>query len=114
MPVNHDLHVVHEPNPLYELSARSGVLQTLEEAARATTDEFVDRVCGEREPAPTVSRRVVIGKAATRIVEVVEGGGYAHVVMGARGQTSLGERLLGSKAERVCQWAKVPVTIVKA
>lgn len=108
------LHVVHEPNPAYEVVARGDLLQTLEEAAHTAIDAFAERVCAAAGPDVAVTRTVVVGTPASRIVEFVEAGGFQHVVMGAHGRNGLGESLLGSKAERVCRLSRVPVTIVKA
>lgn len=90
------------------------MLETFEEAGRVATDAFVGEVCAEAQTPQAVERTVVIDAPASRIVEFARANGFVHVVMGARGHGSLGERLLGSKAERVCQLSEVPVTIVKA
>ncbi len=55
-----------------------------------------------------------MGLPATRILEVAHALGAQLIVMGSRGRTGLSHLLLGSKAQRVVQLSRIPVTIVKS
>jgi len=54
-----------------------------------------------------------IGRPARTIVDVVEEGGFDHVVMGSHGREGVSRILLGSVAETVVRRSPVPVTVVR-
>ena len=79
--------------------------------------EFLDKWRAKRSDLPALQAargQMVKGIPATRILEQAKSLNASLIVMGSRGHTGLPHLLLGSKAERVVQLAKIPVTIVKA
>ena len=113
------LHVVHDPGHgpgLYRQVDAHGHVRSLREAARERLDEFMEelRQIPDFAALEDVEEGLVVGIPATRILEVADRIGAGLIVMGSRGRTGLDRLLLGSKAQRVVQLAKVPVTIVKA
>ena len=63
--------------------------------------------------APRVETRLLVGPAATEIVELARQGGFDLIVMGTRGRTGLSRLLVGSVAERVVRTAPCPVLTVR-
>lgn len=57
---------------------------------------------------------VSIGVPAETIVQYVRQHGIDQILMGASGETSLSEMLLGSVADKVVRLAPVPVLLIKA
>ncbi|MHC4940935.1 MAG: universal stress protein [Planctomycetota bacterium] len=110
------LHVVHDPES-YARANESDHLRSMEEIAQQLLAEFLERVRSEHSTLPALDHAqtiLVAGLPATRILEVAELEGAKQIVMGSQGRTGLAQLLLGSKANRVVQLAKIPVTIVKA
>ncbi len=112
------LHVVHDlaAAPGYYHS-KKGRLRRLEDAA---ADMMKDCLASfeEKHPELELSKlartRLVVGLPVNRILEVAETSEATQIVIGSQGRTGLPHLLLGSKAERVAQLARVPVTIVKS
>ena len=61
-----------------------------------------------------LEQRLVVGIPSTRILGVAEESDAQLIVMGSQGRTGLESFLMGSKAQRVAQLSRPPVTIVKA
>jgi len=115
------LHVVHVPaeNPDYYHQETEKIVRPLGDIAEDRMKEFLEQVLGENPHRAAnekagLESRLVKGIPATRIIEVAKNIGAGQIVMGSRGQTGLKHLLLGSKAERVVQMARIPVTIIKA
>ena len=111
------LHVVHDlaAAPGYYHS-KKGSLRRLEDAA---ADMMKDCLASfeKKHPKLEISKlaetRLVVGLPVNRILEIAEKSGASQIVIGSQGRTGLPHLLLGSKAERVAQLARVPVTIIK-
>ena len=112
------LHVVHDlaAAPGYYQS-KKGRLRRLEETAADMMKDCLksfDKKYPQLEISSLAEMRLVIGLPVNRILEVAERSRASQIVIGSQGRTGLPHLLLGSKAERIAQLARVPVTIVKA
>ncbi len=112
------LHVVHDlaAAPGYYRS-KKGRLRRLEESASDMMKDCMkhfDKKHPELEIGKLATTELVIGLPVNRILEMAEKSRARQIVIGSQGRTGLPHLLLGSKAERVAQLARVPVTIVKA
>ena len=112
------LHVVHDlaAAPGYYQS-KKGRLRRLEETAADMMKDCLGSF-EQKFPKLGISKmaktRLVTGLPVNRILEVAEESRARQIVIGSQGRTGLPHLLLGSKAERVAQLARVPVTIIKA
>jgi nucleotide-binding universal stress UspA family protein len=114
------VHVVHDPGSApgyyHQVKKAKKHLQRIEERAEEMMIEFLDGVREEHpelEALATLESELVIGLPVNRILEVAEKRDACQIVLGSRGRTGLPSLLLGSKALKVAQLARVPVTIVK-
>ncbi len=112
------LHVVHDlaAAPGYYHS-KKGRLRRLEEGASEMMKDCLrhfEKKYPELEISKLATTELVVGLPVNRILEVAEKSRASQIVIGSQGRTGLPHLLLGSKAERVAQLARVPVTIVKA
>ncbi len=112
------LHVVHDlaAAPGYYHS-KKGRLRRLEESASDMMKDCLksfDKQHPELELGKLATTELVVGLPVNRILEVAEKSEARQIVIGSQGRTGLPHLLLGSKAERVVQLARIPVTIVKA
>lgn len=115
------VHVVHDPGsaPGYYHPVKKAKkhLRRIEERAEMMMAEYLDGVRGRHpdlERLESLTAVLVVGLPVTRILEVATKHGASQIVVGSRGRTGLPSFLLGSKALKVAELAKVPVTIVKA
>ena len=113
------LHVIHDPDeaPGYYRRSESDALQPMEDVAREMLEEFLENVREKHSEVAAMGAlktQLVRGIPASRILESAEAADAALIVMGSRGLTGLPHLLLGSKAERVVQMSRIPVTIVKS
>ena len=60
-----------------------------------------------------ISKKLVQGRAADKIVEVAKEGGFNLIVIGSRGLGGIKGFFLGSISDRVADEAPCPVLIVK-
>ena len=65
------------------------------------------------KPKTKVSKKLLKGRAANKIVEAANEGGFDLIVIGSRGLGGIKEFFLGSVSDRVADEAKCPVLIVK-
>lgn len=113
------LHIVHDPGEMpgyYNRALKKKQLQRIEDAAADMLDVFVSKVAKdvpESESLQQAGRMLVKGLPRNRILEVADRRNAAMIVMGSKGETGLKHLFLGSVAERVVQFASVPVTVVK-
>ena len=67
----------------------------------------------ENHPNLKITKKLVEGLAATKIVETAEKGEFDMIVVGARGLGFLEELVLGSTSKLVVDKAETPVLVVK-
>jgi nucleotide-binding universal stress UspA family protein len=65
------------------------------------------------DPMIQVEHRLIVGTAATEILQVAEVSKCDLIVLGTHGRTGLGRLLMGSVAEQVVRRASCPVLTVK-
>lgn len=100
------LHVVHITD--YEGESTEAILDRAEEILdEASILDDPEIVTDLRMSDPRYANRV--GKD---ILEIVEDGGYDHVVMGHHGTGAIGRVIIGSAAETVVRAAETPVTVI--
>jgi nucleotide-binding universal stress UspA family protein len=114
------LHVVNDPGHAPGYYLKSGPktnLRRIEDAAAEMMSDFLKQTasgCPELGAPEDLRTMLVVGLPASRILEVADQLKARMIVMGSHGRTGLAHLMLGSKAERVVQLAKVPVTIFKS
>ena len=67
----------------------------------------------EKHPDLQVSKKLVEGLAATKIVEEAENGSFDLITVGARGVGFIEELVLGSTSKLVVDKSTIPVLVVK-
>ncbi|HDQ05167.1 MAG TPA: universal stress protein [Candidatus Bathyarchaeota archaeon] len=67
----------------------------------------------ESKPDIKISKKLVTGRPADKIVEIADKGNFDLIVMGSRGTGGIKEFFLGSVSDRVADEAPCPVVIVK-
>jgi nucleotide-binding universal stress UspA family protein len=67
----------------------------------------------EKHPNLKITKKLVEGLAATKIVETAEKGEFDMIVVGARGLGFIEELVLGSTSKLVVDKAHMPVLVVK-
>lgn len=114
------LHVVHDPGEMpgyYGRALKKKQLQRIEDGAAEMLDEFLTRVVKdhpELKKLKKVEPLLVKGLPTTRILEVAELRSARMIVIGSKGLTGIKHLVMGSVAERVVHFARIPVTVVKA
>ena len=112
------LHVI---NPVSVLAYSDGDgyfnVDEYQKIERRKTKQAKELLEGYREKATEhgveIDTIIKTGKPAKRILETAENGDFDHIVMGSRGQSSVGQVLFGSVARTVTKRATVPVTVVR-
>ncbi|MGZ9220034.1 MAG: universal stress protein, partial [Candidatus Binatia bacterium] len=61
-----------------------------------------------------VTATVIEGDAANEIVELAAGSPQSFIAMSTHGRSGVGRWVLGSVAERVVQYSRAPVLLVRA
>ena len=67
----------------------------------------------ETKPNINISKQLVNGRPADKIVEIANEGKFDLIVMGSRGTGGIKEFFLGSVSDRVTDEARCPVLLVK-
>ena len=67
----------------------------------------------ESKPNINISKKLVNGRPADKIVEIANEGNFDLIVMGSRGVGGIKKFFLGSVSDRVADEARCPVLIVK-
>lgn len=65
------------------------------------------------KPELNISKKIVEGRPANKIIEAAKEGNFDIIVMGSRGLGDIKEFFLGSVSDRVADKAECPVLIVK-
>jgi len=71
------------------------------------------RKAKESKPNINISKQLVNGRPADKIVKIVNDGNFDLIVMGSRGSGGIKEFFLGSVSDRVADEARCPVLLVK-
>jgi nucleotide-binding universal stress UspA family protein len=71
------------------------------------------RKAKERKPNINISKQLVNGRPADKIVKIANDGNFDLIVMGSRGAGGIKEFFLGSVSDRVADEARCPVLLVK-
>ena len=115
------LHVVHDPGDMpgyYSRALRKKKqLRRIEDGAAEMLEDFLRRVVKdhpERGKLTKLDSLLVKGLPTTRILEVAEKRGASMIVIGSKGLAGIRHLVMGSVAERVVHFARIPVTVVKA
>lgn len=85
---------------------KKGALKTSGELMNSAKDVFSDF----NGPINTVSK---VGNSADEIIDYAEIGGYDLIIMGSRSTGVFSRGQLGSVADKVVRYARVPVYIIK-
>lgn len=102
------LHVLEPINILIGGEARENLKKDMQAAGQKVLDPFVAEL---NKLGVKVSPRMEQGAIGDQILNVLKNENCDMVVMGARGQSSIEELLLGSVSQRVLQFSKVPVLL---
>lgn len=71
------------------------------------------RKAKESKPNINISKQLVNGRPADKIVKIANDGNFDLIVMGSRGAGGIKEFFLGSVSDRVADEARCPVLLVK-
>jgi nucleotide-binding universal stress UspA family protein len=71
------------------------------------------RKAKERKPNINISKQLVNGRPADKIVKIANDGNFDLIVIGSRGAGGIKEFFLGSVSDRVADEARCPVLLVK-
>jgi len=93
----------------------AGTTKYLEELEAFHSHVLVDALVKAKKfkPKLKVSTKLLKGRAADKIVDEANEGGFGLIVVGSRGLGGIKEFFLGSVSDRVADEAKCPVLIVK-
>ena len=110
-----EIHVLHVEPPLrYEearlYAMREDIARIYQEARQRLLQDAVDEL--EKEKVPHAAH-LAEGEVANAIAQFAESQQMDEIIMGTRGMTTFGLVLLGSVANRVVHFVKIPVTLVK-
>lgn len=112
------LHVIN-PSSVLAYSDDEGYfnIDTYQKIERRKNKQAKDLLEGYRKKAAEhgveIDTIIKTGKPVKRILETAENGDFDHIVMGSRGQSSVGQVLFGSVARTVTKRATIPVTVVR-
>ncbi len=111
-----ELAVVHVLNPAAGagnidgmIADTAGVVSEQREFAEELFDEARETVGGKR----IVDTELLVGRAATEIVDYATENAVDEIVMGSHGRDGAARLLLGSVSETVVRRSPVPVTVVR-
>ena len=87
-------------------------VQAIESAHKKMLEDTYNRAKAEK-PDVEISKRLVDGRPADRIVEIADKENFDLIVIGSRGVGGVKKFFLGSVSDRVADEAHCPVLIVK-
>ena len=114
------LHVVHDPGEMpgyYARALKKKQLHRIEDGAAEMLEEFLARIVKDHPELKKLKKldsMLVKGLPTARILEVAEKKNASMIVIGSKGLTGIKHLVMGSVAERIVHFAKIPVTVVKA
>ena len=92
----------------------SGVQKVLD-TIKERLQNFCEEVSRDLPECPFITDEIMvkIGNPADEIMDLIEGGDYDLVVMGAHGQGIIGSALMGSISRGVVRHSKKPVLVIR-
>jgi nucleotide-binding universal stress UspA family protein len=112
------VHVWDRPSYVSEdviLRGPGDTRRSLGELIRANAEEQMEEFLAStpgREGSPRPSHRLLSGEPASTLIAELEKGEHDLVVIGTHGRTGVKHFLLGSIAEKIVRYSRVPVVVV--
>lgn len=98
--------------PMMPPTSTAMYVQAIESAHKKMLEDTYNRAKAEK-PNMEISKRLVDGRPADRIVEIADKENFDLIVIGSRGVGGVKKFFLGSVSDRVADEAHCPVLIVK-
>ena len=98
--------------PMMPPTSTAMYVQAIESAHKKMLEDTYNRAKAEK-PDVKISKRLVNGRPADRIVEIADKENFDLIVIGSRGVGGVKKFFLGSVSDRVADEAHCPVLIVK-
>jgi nucleotide-binding universal stress UspA family protein len=98
--------------PMMPPTSTAMYVQAIESAHKKMLEETYKKVKTEK-PDLEISKKLIDGRPADRIVEIADKENFDLIVMGSRGVGGVKKFFLGSVSDRVADEAHCPVLIVK-
>jgi len=98
--------------PMMPPTSTAMYVQAIESAHKKMLEDTYNRAKAEK-PDVEISKRLVNGRPADRIVEIADKENFDLIVIGSRGVGGVKKFFLGSVSDRVADEAHCPVLIVK-
>jgi len=98
--------------PMMPPTSTAMYVQAIESAHKKMLEDTYNRAKAEK-PDVEISKRLVDGRPADRIVEIADKENFDLIVIGSRGVGGVKKFFLGSVSDRVADEAHCPVLIVK-
>jgi universal stress protein A len=109
----HLMHVIEKTPPLMYIHSINPQIESflsyIEEDAKAGLEKIAERLKKEGANIRTVLRR---GLSYQEIVDYAEGNRIDIIVIATHGRTGILHTLLGSVAEKVIRYSKIPVLVI--
>jgi universal stress protein A len=109
----HLMHVIEKTPPLMYIHSINPQIESfssyIEEDAKAGLEKIAERLKKEGANIITVLRR---GLSYQEIVDYAEGNRIDIIVIATHGRTGILHTLLGSVAEKVIRYSKIPVLVI--
>jgi nucleotide-binding universal stress UspA family protein len=103
---------VYLTQPMMSPSSTTIYVKEIEAAHKKMLEEALKKA-EKAKPAIRISKQLVIGRPADKIVEIAGKEKFDLIVMGSRGTGGIKEFFLGSVSDRVADQAGCPVLLVK-
>jgi nucleotide-binding universal stress UspA family protein len=87
-------------------------VKEIEDAHKKMLSEALKKA-KERKPHINISKKLVNGRPADKIIEIANEGNFDLIIIGSRGTGGIKEFFLGSVSDRVADEARCPVLLVK-
>lgn len=98
--------------PMLPPTSTSIYVKEIEAAHKKMLSETLKKA-KENKPKIKISKKLVNGRPADKIVKIANEGNFDLIVMGSRGAGGIKEFFLGSVSDRVADEARCPVLLVK-
>jgi nucleotide-binding universal stress UspA family protein len=98
--------------PILPPTSTAMYIEEMEAAHKKILSEALKKA-KKSKPNLTISKKLVNGRPADKIIEIAKDGKFDFIVIGSRGLGGIKEFFLGSVSDRVADEATCPVLIVK-